>query len=78
MINFVTKDTPITMLTVDQFVKFIAETPELKKLLKDIVTSVLTDQDIEDVITKRKQPRYVHGISGIRSLLIVVTPPLTS
>ena len=57
-------NTPITMLTVGQFVHVLRETPEARDLLKEIVMSVLKDEDIEKIIEEEKndKPFTVPGI----------------
>ncbi len=62
--------TPITMLTVGQFVHVLRETPEARDLLKEIVMSVLKDEDIEKIIEEEKndKPFTVRGIPGIASI----------
>ena len=63
-------NTPITMLTVGQFVHVLRETPEARDLLKEIVMSVLKDEDIEKIIEEEKndKPFTVRGIPGIASI----------
>ena len=63
-------NTPITMLTVRQFVEILKETPEARELLKEIVMSVLTDEDVNKVIDDKYNDKSmtVKGLQGIASI----------
>lgn len=66
----VNMNTPITMLTVRQFVEILKETPEARELLKEIVMSVLTDEDVNKVIDDKYNDKSmtVKGLQGIASI----------
>lgn len=64
------KDTPITMLTVEEFMQIVAETPSLRSILTEIVKDVITGEEVTKALDDKynEESLTVRGIHGIASI----------
>lgn len=61
---------PLAVMTVADFVRAVTESTECRQLLRTLVKSVLTDEEIERIIEEEKsdRPFTVKGLQGIASI----------